>query len=125
MARSSLGESGSLKQDRCVGLPDHRAARSAVDLRSGEHASGWSKGFGTRAMTRACRVPSVETTKTVLEIPPQPLDKDVVLAATLAVHADRDRVALQCAGEVVTCELATLSLRWGRLWSVLKISGRP
>src|SRR6266446_6977701 len=43
----------------------------------------------------------------------------------LAVHADRDPVILQGAGEVVTGELAAPSLRWGRLWSVLKISGRP
>ena len=33
---------------------------------------------------------------------PQPLDKDVVDAAALAVHADRDAVTHRPAGEVVT-----------------------
>ena len=51
--------------------------------------------------------------------------EDVVHAAPLAIHADRYLVALQGAGEVVAGELAAPSLRWGRLWSVLKISGRP
>ena len=61
----------------------------------------------------------------VFEAAPQPLDKDVVHASALAVHADHDPVPFQGAGEVVAGELAAPSLRWGRLWSVLKISGRP
>src|SRR5258708_19476795 len=61
----------------------------------------------------------------VFETAPQPLDEDVVHAAPLAIHANRDLVPAQHAGEVVAGELAAPSLRWGRLWSVLKISGRP
>src|SRR5260370_24999870 len=67
----------------------------------------------------------VEVDFLVFEASPQSLDKDVVHAAPLAIHADGDLVALQGAGEVVAGELAAPSLRWGRLWSVLKISGRP
>src|SRR4051794_30460201 len=48
----------------------------------------------------------VEIDLLVFQAAPQPLDKDVVHAATLAVHADRDPVILQGAGEVVTGELA-------------------
>src|SRR5580704_7460188 len=43
----------------------------------------------------------------------------------LAVHADRDLMPLQGAGELVAGELATPRFREGRLWSALKISGRP
>ena len=39
---------------------------------------------------------------------PQSLDKDVVHASALAVHADRDPVPFQGAGEVVAGELAAL-----------------
>jgi hypothetical protein len=38
----------------------------------------------------------------------QPVDEDVVHVAALAIHADRDPVALQGAGEVVAGELAAL-----------------
>src|SRR5467141_504646 len=61
----------------------------------------------------------------VFETAPQPLDEDVVHAAPLAIHANRDLVPAQHAGEVVAGELAAPGLRRGRLWSVLKISGRP
>src|SRR5215467_12486331 len=44
----------------------------------------------------------------VFEAAPQPLDKDVVHAAALAVHADHDAMPLQGAGKVVTGELAPL-----------------
>ena len=47
----------------------------------------------------------VEVDFLVFEAAPQPLDKDVVHAATLAVHADHDFVPLQGAGEVVAGEL--------------------
>ena len=66
----------------------------------------------------------VEVDFLVFEAPPQSLDEDVVHAAPLAVHADGDLVALQGAGEVVAGELASPRFREGRLWSVLKISGR-
>src|SRR4029453_12560328 len=59
----------------------------------------------------------VEVDLLVFEAAPQPLDKDVVHVAALAIHADRDLVALQGAGEVVAGERLP--------WSVLKISGRP
>ena len=68
---------------------------------------------------------SMEVDLLIFEAAPQPLDEDVVHAPAFAVHADRDAMPLQGAGEVVAGELATPSLRWGRLWSVLKISGRP
>src|SRR5215470_11077990 len=42
----------------------------------------------------------------VFEAAPQPLDKDVVHAAALAVHTDRDPMVFQSAGKVVTGELA-------------------
>src|SRR5467141_3273256 len=61
----------------------------------------------------------------VFEAAPQSLDEDVVHAAPLAVHADGDIMGLQSAGEAVAGELATPRFREGRLWSVLKISGRP
>src|ERR1700748_2256514 len=51
---------------------------------------------------------SMEVDLLVLETAPQPLDKDVVHAPALAVHADRDAMPLQDAGEVVTGELAAL-----------------
>src|SRR5262245_26932396 len=44
----------------------------------------------------------------VFEASPQSLDEDVVHAAALAIHADRDPVALQGAGEVVAGKLAAL-----------------
>src|SRR6516165_4917926 len=50
----------------------------------------------------------VEVDLLVFEAAPQPLDKDVVHAATLAVHADHDLMGLQNAGEVLAGELATL-----------------
>src|SRR6202035_4108183 len=47
----------------------------------------------------------VEVDLFVFEAAPQPLDKDVVHVAALAIHADRDFVALQGAGEVVAGDL--------------------
>jgi hypothetical protein len=41
------------------------------------------------------------------------------------IHADRNPATLEHAGELGAGELAAPSLRWGRLWSVLKISGMP
>ena len=67
----------------------------------------------------------VEVDLLVLQAAPQSLDKDIVHASPLAVHTDGDLVALQSGGELVAGKLAAPSLRWGRLWSVLKISGRP
>jgi hypothetical protein len=58
---------------------------------------------------------SVQVDLLVFQAAPQSLDKDVVHAAAFAIHADRDPAALEHAGEVVAGELATPSLRWGRL----------
>src|SRR5712672_2426655 len=44
----------------------------------------------------------------VFEAAPQPLDEDVVHVAPLAIHANRDLVPAQHAGEVVAGELAAL-----------------
>src|SRR3984893_11150282 len=43
-----------------------------------------------------------------LQAPPQPLDKDVVHAAALAIHADCDAAMLEHAGELGASELAAL-----------------
>src|ERR1700722_3344225 len=40
----------------------------------------------------------VEIDLLVFKAPPQPLDEDIVHATALAIHADRDRMALQKAG---------------------------
>src|ERR1700738_1017309 len=61
----------------------------------------------------------------VFEAAPQPLDEDVVHAAPLAIHANRDLVMAQHVGEDVAGKLAAPRFREGRLWLVLKISGRP
>jgi hypothetical protein len=50
----------------------------------------------------------VEIDLLVFEAAPQPFDEDVVHVAALAIHADRDPVVLQGAGEVVAGELAAL-----------------
>src|SRR5205807_10009547 len=50
----------------------------------------------------------IEVDFLVFETAPQPLDKDVVHASAFAVHADRDPVVLQSAGEVVAGKLAAL-----------------
>ena len=71
-----------------------------------------------------CRI-GLEVNLLVFETAPQPLDEDVVHAPALAVHADHDPVPFQGAGEIVARELAAPCFREGRLWSVLKISGRP
>ena len=46
----------------------------------------------------------VEVDLLVFKAPPQSLDKDVVHAASLAIHAGGDGVALQSAGELVAGE---------------------
>jgi len=50
----------------------------------------------------------IEVDFLVFQAAPQPLDKDVVHAAALAVHTDHNPVLLQGAGEAVTGELAAL-----------------
>src|ERR1700730_14119862 len=50
----------------------------------------------------------IEVDFLVFEAAPEPLDEDVVHAAALAVHADHHPVPLQCPGEIVAGELATL-----------------
>jgi len=61
----------------------------------------------------------------VLHGPPQALDEDVIVAAPAPVHADLDPVIPHQRRELVAGELRAPSLRWGRLWSVLKIPGLP
>lgn len=61
----------------------------------------------------------------VLDRSPQPLDEDVVPPGALAVHADGDLGLGEHGGEGLRRELRSPRLRGGRLWSVLKISGRP
>src|SRR6476660_10563989 len=51
----------------------------------------------------------------VLHGPPQALDKDVVVAAPAAVHADLDPVIPQHLGKLVACELRAPRFREGRL----------
>src|SRR5258708_2279128 len=52
----------------------------------------------------------------VFDRAPEPLNEDVVAPRAPAIHADRDGVVEERAGEVDAGELA---------WSVLKISGLP
>jgi len=54
-----------------------------------------------------CQI-SVKVDLLVFEAAPQPLDKDVVHAPAVAVHADHDPVPFQGAGKVVAGELAAL-----------------
>ena len=54
-----------------------------------------------------CRI-GVKINLLVFEAALQPLDKDVVQAPALAVHADHDRVPFQGAGKVVAGELTAL-----------------
>src|SRR5439155_17324552 len=51
---------------------------------------------------------SVQVDLLVLEAAPQPLDEDVVHAAALPIHADRDTASLEHAGELAAGELAAL-----------------
>ena len=44
----------------------------------------------------------------VFDGPPQPLNEDVVLASTTAVHADRNVVVFECLGEIVAGKLCPL-----------------
>ena len=44
----------------------------------------------------------------VFDGPPQPLNEDVVLASTTAVHADRYAVVFECLGEIVAGKLCPL-----------------
>src|SRR5260370_18763546 len=60
----------------------------------------------------------VEIDFLVFQAAPQPLDEDVVHAAPLAVHADRDIMGLQSAGEAVAGELAAL-VALEDLWSAV------
>ena len=53
----------------------------------------------------------------VFDAAPEPLDKHIVAPGTLAIHADRDLVLEEHAGEVVAGELAAL-IR-------VEISGQP
>ena len=71
------------------------------------------------------RVVGPEVDLLVFHRAPEPLDEDIVAPGALAVHADGDAVLPQHVGEVSAGELAAPRLRGGRLWSVLKISGRP
>src|SRR5215471_209728 len=64
----------------------------------------WAKaspGFGHSCI-------SAEVDLLVFETAPQSLDKDVVHAAALAVHADHDLVPFQGTGEIAASELAAL-----------------
>jgi len=66
-----------------------------------EPGANTSLGLGNRRI-------GIEVHLLVFEASPQSLHEDVVHTAALAVHADRDAVALQRAGEVVAGELAAL-----------------
>src|SRR5271167_488136 len=51
---------------------------------------------------------SVEVDLFVFQTAPQPLDEDIVHAAALAIHADRDAALFEDAGELCAGELAAL-----------------
>ncbi len=44
----------------------------------------------------------------VFDGPPQPLNKDVVLASATAIHADRNVVIFECLGEIIAGKLCPL-----------------
>src|ERR1700722_3116019 len=128
-ARSGGGGSGAGRQSRSSTYPQaflvnlsRRAVAEALVLALliVEIEPGANTGLGL-GHTRI----GVEVDLLVFEASPQPLDEDVVHAPALAVHADCDAVILQRAGEIVAGELTAPRFREGRLWSVLKISGRP
>jgi hypothetical protein len=104
-----------------VNLPRRAIAEALVlALLIVEIEPGTNTGFGL-GHTRI----DIEVDLLVFEASPQPLDKDVVHAPAITVHAYGDPGILQRAGEIVAGELTAPRFREGRLWSVLKISGRP
>jgi len=68
---------------------------------------------------------ALEVDVLVLQAAPQPLDEDVVHPSAAPIHRDLNLGHRECAGEDGAGELAAPGLRWGRLSSVLKISGLP
>src|SRR5246127_3696316 len=73
-------------------------ALGVVKLQPGANAG---PGFGDTRI-------GIEVDLLIFETAPQPLNEDVVHTPALAVHADRDTMPLQGAGEVITGELAAL-----------------
>ena len=64
---------------------------------------------GTEALAQGrSGVKRMQVKVLVLDGPPEPLDKDVVLAAAPAIHADGDLVVLQDIDKVVAGKLSTL-----------------
>ncbi len=55
----------------------------------------------------------------IFDRPPQPLDKDVVAPRAAAIHADRDRVLQQQAGECGAGELAALDALLFVKWRIV------
>ena len=91
----------SLPEVRLVGrLPAERLMRAApvVPVEAGREARLLRASVRARAQIHPL----------VLDGPPQPLDEDVVVAATAAVHADGDTVVLEHPGEGFGRELAAL-----------------
>src|SRR6202011_1301755 len=111
-ACSGSGGSGAGRQSRSstypqaflVNLP-RRAVSEALVLSllivEAEPGADAGPGLGDRRI-------GVEVDFLVFEAAPQPLDEDIVHAASLAVHADHDAVPPQSPGEVVAGELAAL-----------------
>src|SRR5262249_9579273 len=111
-ARSGSGGSAAGRQSRSSTYPQallvdlpRRAITEALVLAlpvvEVEPSADAGPGLGHRRI-------GIEVDLLVFEAAPQPLDKDVVHAAALAVHADRDRMVLQRAGEILAGELAPL-----------------
>ena len=78
-----------------------KALMLALVVVEAEPGANTSLGLGNRRI-------GIEVHLLVFEASPQSLHEDVVHTAALAVHADRDLVVLQGAGEVLAGELAAL-----------------
>src|ERR1700731_5163646 len=102
-ARSGSGGSGAGRQSRSSTYPQaflvdlaRRAIAEALVLAFVIVKAEPNANAGLRLSDRRI---GMEVDLLVFQAAPQPLDKDVVHAAALAVHADRDPVVLQGAGE--------------------------
>jgi len=87
--------------DKFAAVCDSRGSGAGARLVETEPGANTGLGFGH------CQI-SVKVDLLVFEAAPQPLDKDVVHAPAVAVHADHDPVPFQGAGKVVAGELAAL-----------------
>src|SRR5215218_7193395 len=95
-----------------------RAQRQVIEVgtvwRSGSEARMWSRAIveiqvpAERSTGIADTVVSPQVDLLVFDRPPQPLNKDIVAPRAAAIHADRDGIVRQQAGERGAGELTAL-----------------